>query len=64
MAGFRFRRSRLHRRLGGVCGGMAEAIGWPPLLVRILFVVVSIVLIFVPGWLVYLLLWALVPQES
>lgn len=42
---------------------MAEAIGWPPLLVRILFVVVSIVLIFVPGWLVYLILWAVVPLD-
>lgn len=58
-----FRRSRRHRWVGGVCGGMAAALDWPPLLVRVLFVAVSIALIFVPGWLVYLVLWALVPMD-
>lgn len=59
-----FRRSSRRRLLGGVCGGLANSIGWPPLLVRILFVVVSILLVFVPGWLVYILLWALVPADA
>jgi phage shock protein C len=43
---------------------MADAIGWPPLLVRVLFVFVSILLVFVPGWLVYIILWALVPLDA
>ena len=59
-----FRRSRRNRWLAGICGGFAESIGWPPLVVRILFVVVSIILIGVPGWLVYIVLWALVPLEN
>ncbi|MBI1353924.1 MAG: PspC domain-containing protein [Acidobacteria bacterium] len=59
-----FRRSRRRRLLGGVCGGLAEAWGLPPLLVRVLYVVVSLALIFVPGWLVYLILWAVIPLES
>ena len=58
-----FRRSRSRRLIGGVCGGMATALELPPLLVRILYVVVSLLLVFVPGWLVYLLLWAIVPLE-
>jgi len=59
-----FRRSRRQRWLGGVCGGIANSIGWPPLLVRILFVVISILLVFVPGWLVYLVLWNIISLDS
>jgi phage shock protein C len=59
-----FRRSSRKRWIAGVCGGLAAWIGWPPLLVRILFVVISILLIGVPGWLVYVILWALVPAEA
>jgi phage shock protein C len=59
-----FRRSSRNRWIAGVCGGLAAWIGWPPLLVRILFVVISILLIGVPGWLVYIILWALVPTEA
>lgn len=51
------RRSRDHRILAGVCGGIAESFGWSPLLVRILYVILP------PGWLVYLLLWIFVPLE-
>jgi phage shock protein C len=58
-----FRRSRRHRILGGVCGGMAEAIGWSPLIVRILFVVGSVAAIAVPGSLIYVILWVLLPLE-
>jgi phage shock protein C len=57
-------RSREHRILAGVCGGFAERLGWNPTLVRIAFVILSI---FpgagLPGILVYLVLWVLMPKE-
>ena len=55
-------RSRRHRMMGGVCGGMAEWLGWDPTGVRVLFVLVSIVSAAFPGILVYLLLWLVMPQ--
>ena len=57
-------RSVEHRLLGGVCGGIAEWLGWEPLLVRILFVLVSIASAAFPGLIVYLLLWVLMPERD
>jgi phage shock protein C len=56
-------RSRDERLLGGVCGGIAEALGWTPLRVRILYVLVSILSAAFPGTIVYLVLWAMVPLD-
>jgi phage shock protein PspC (stress-responsive transcriptional regulator) len=56
-------RSRRHRWIGGVCGGLAEWLGWSPLLVRFLYVVVSIVSVGFPGTLAYLVLWIVIPLE-
>jgi len=47
--------------LAGVCGGIAEYLGWPPTRVRIIFVLVSILSAAFPGALVYLILWFLMP---
>ncbi len=58
------RRSRRHRMLGGVCGGLAEWLGWPPTLVRVLYVIVSIASAAFPGTLVYLVLWLVVPLQE
>ena len=57
------RRSRQHRILGGVCGGLADWLGWPPTVVRILYVAVSILSAAFPGALVYVILWLVVPRE-
>jgi phage shock protein PspC (stress-responsive transcriptional regulator) len=57
------RRSRRYRIVAGVCGGMAEWLGWPPTLVRVLFVVVG-ALPFLSGILVYLVLWVVIPEEA
>ncbi len=54
-------RSRNNRILAGVCGGIARWLGWDPTLVRILFVVVSVLSAAFPGILVYLILWVLMP---
>lgn len=57
-------RSRNNRVLGGVCGGLAEWLGWSPTLVRILYVLVSILSVAFPGILAYIVLWFLMPSAS
>lgn len=58
------RRSRQHRILGGVCGGLADWLGWDVTLVRVLYVVVSIVSAGFPGVLAYIILWVVMPEGS
>ena len=50
--------------LGGVCGGIAEWLGWDATLVRILYVIVSIASIAFPGILIYLVLWLIMPPPE
>ena len=56
-------RSRKHKMIAGVCGGLAEWLGWDVTLVRILYVVGSILSIGFPGTVVYVVLWMVMPQE-
>jgi phage shock protein PspC (stress-responsive transcriptional regulator) len=58
-----FKRSRRERIFGGVCGGLAEWLGWTPTRVRVLYVLASIVSAAFPGTLVYVVLWIVVPSE-
>jgi phage shock protein C len=55
------RRTR-QRLLAGVCGGLAEWLGWDRTLVRVLFVLVSILSAAFPGILVYVILWIVIPE--
>ncbi len=55
-------RSR-NRILGGVCGGIADYLGWDPTLVRVLFVAVSILSAAFPGSFVYIILWIVMPSD-
>jgi phage shock protein PspC (stress-responsive transcriptional regulator) len=57
-------RSREHRMLAGVCGGLAEWLGWSPGLTRLLFVLVSILSAAFPGIIVYLILWIVMPLRD
>ena len=56
------RRSRSDRILGGVCAGLADFFGTDPLLIRLVFVVIT--LMQGAGVLVYVLLWILMPEEG
>lgn len=58
------RRSRRHRMIAGVCGGIADWLGWDPTLVRVLYVVGSILSVAFPGILVYIILWIIVPSAA
>lgn len=57
-------RSRKYRILGGVCGGIAEFLGWDPTLTRLLFVLLSVLSAAFPGIIVYIALWLLMPQAE
>lgn len=57
-------RSREYRMIAGVCGGLADWLGWDPTVVRILYVLASILSVAFPGILVYLVLWILMPQAK
>jgi phage shock protein C len=48
--------------LGGVCGGIAEALEWDPTIVRIVYVLVSLCSAAFPGVLVYVVLWLAMPE--
>lgn len=56
------RRSRSDRILGGVCRGLADYFGVNTLLIRLLFIVITIAM--GSGVLLYILLWVLIPQED
>lgn len=55
-------RSRDKRILGGVCGGIADYLDVDPLLVRALWVLVT--LLGGSGFVAYVVLWLLIPEES
>lgn len=57
-------RSYNHRMIAGVMGGIAEYLGWSPNMVRLFFVIVSCVSVAVPGILVYVVLWLMMPNAS
>jgi phage shock protein PspC (stress-responsive transcriptional regulator) len=50
--------------IAGVCGGIAEWLGWSATLVRVLSVLVSILSAAFPGILVYIVLWVLMPNRE
>jgi phage shock protein C len=54
-------RSRTERWLAGVCGGLGNYFGVDPTLVRVIFVILS--LTFGSGFLIYLVLWLIIPNE-
>jgi phage shock protein C len=57
------RRSRSDRMIAGVCGGLARYFDKDPTLVRVLYVLVSILSAAFPGLLVYCILWFMIPEE-
>ena len=58
------RRSNKHKMIAGVCGGIADWLGWSPNAVRILYVVISILSVAFPGIVVYVVLWLVMPPAA
>ena len=53
-------RSTNDRMIAGVMGGIARRYGWNSTLLRVIYVLVSILSAAFPGILVYLILWLLI----
>ena len=49
------------RVIAGVCGGIAERLGWPPNRFRLIYFLVSVLSAAFPGMLVYIVLWFVMP---
>lgn len=64
MADKKLARSREHNMIAGVMGGFADYLGWSPTKVRLLFVIISSVSVAIPGILIYLILWFLMPMAE
>ena len=58
------RRSKSDRIVAGVCGGLARWLDWDPTVVRVAYVLVSLVSVGFPGILAYVILWFVMPEES
>jgi len=54
----------MNRQIAGVCGGLGEYLGIDPTVVRIVYVLLSIFSVAFPGILIYLILWALIPERE
>lgn len=58
------RRCRSNRLIAGVCCGLAGHFGLDVTLVRVLYVLISILSAAFPGILVYIILWIVIPEEG
>ena len=58
----RLYRSRRHRMIAGVCGGLAERYDWDPSTVRLVFALLMFVPIPTHIALVYIVMWIVVPE--
>lgn len=57
------KRSKNNRLLAGVCGGIAEWLGWDATMVRILYIAWAAISVAFPGLLVYAVLWIAMPED-
>jgi phage shock protein PspC (stress-responsive transcriptional regulator) len=62
MSSTRLLRSR-NKILGGVCGGLAKWLGWDVTIVRLAYILISILSAAFPGTIVYIILWIIMPEE-
>lgn len=60
----RLYRSKSDSMLGGICGGIADYFQLDPTMVRIGYVLLSILSAAFPGILVYIILWLVIPSET
>ena len=64
MANVGLYRSNRSNMIAGVMGGIAERFGWNANLLRLIFVIVSVMSAAFPGILVYLVLWLVIPKQN
>ncbi|MGH9468556.1 MAG: PspC domain-containing protein [Terriglobales bacterium] len=57
-------RPRTGRKLAGVCLAFANSLDMDPLLVRVLWAVITVLFAFVLGVIAYFVAWVLIPEEA
>ncbi len=60
----RLMRSQQERIIAGVCGGLAKYINVDATIVRVLFVILTVFTAVLPGILIYLIMWIIVPKDK
>jgi phage shock protein PspC (stress-responsive transcriptional regulator) len=56
-------RSRSERVLGGVCGGLGEYLDTDPVVIRLLWVLLTLISLGT-GLLIYLIAWIIIPEQE
>jgi phage shock protein C len=56
--------SSTDRKLGGVCGGIAEYMELDPTIVRLLTVVLTLITAVIPVVIGYILAWIIIPRKQ
>jgi phage shock protein C len=60
----RLKRAQQERMIAGVCGGLAKYVNVDVTIVRVLFVILTVFTAVIPGILVYLIMWIIVPKDT
>ncbi len=60
----RLKRSNKDTMIAGVCGGLAEYFEMDPTVVRIAYVLLSVLSVAFPGIVVYIVLWIIMPKAG
>lgn len=62
---YRERLTRSNNRVfGGVCAGIAEYFGWDTGIVRLVYLLVTLLSAAFPGVIVYIILWIVMPPRN
>ena len=56
-------RSKKDRKISGVCGGIGEFVNMDPTVIRVLWVILSILSTGFPGLIIYIVMTIIVPEE-
>lgn len=64
MAQKRLFRSQNNKMIGGVCGGLAEYFDIDPTVVRVAYLLLSILSAGFPGFLLYIVCWLVMPLSK
>ncbi|MFW5847137.1 MAG: PspC domain-containing protein [Nanoarchaeota archaeon] len=59
----RLYRSKKERMIGGVCGGIAEYVDTDPTIIRLIWVIISLLSVGL-GVLAYLIAWIIIPEKK
>jgi phage shock protein C len=60
----RLTRSRKNKKIAGVCGGIAEYLEVDPTVVRVVYILFTVVSAFLPGLVAYIVLAFLIPMPD